>query len=101
VGNLSEFVDLAIYVGASLESIKLWRFQQEEQKPEGRDRRAMKDHWEKGILPDVVNHVQPTEVNADIVVRVGPDRQTTIVGATSDLEIVLSQLDSLGGNWRE
>jgi uridine kinase len=74
-GNLIEFVDLSVYLTASLQDVKRWRFQQEEEKPDGRNLEDMERHWKAGILPDTINNVKSTEKNADIIIEVDHDHQ--------------------------
>lgn len=79
LGKFSDFMDLAIYLKASLENIKCWRFQQEYQKPRGRNQEEMEKHWREGILPDFYHNIAPTEDNADIVIQVDSEHLSKIV----------------------
>ncbi|MBD3272240.1 MAG: hypothetical protein GF384_06865 [Elusimicrobia bacterium] len=69
LGNLSEFVDLPIYITAKKTLVKQWRFQQEKQKKDARTQAAMNKHWYQGIVPDTVHNVKPSKKNALVVLR--------------------------------
>ena len=78
LGSFVEFVDLALFMKAREEDCKRWRFQQESEKPVRKSQLDMQKHWAEGILPDTESNVNPSETNAEILIRVDSERRLTI-----------------------
>lgn len=68
--NIGGWVDRKIFFDASVEYVKQNRFQQEDEKVNGRDQAQMQKHWDQGIMPDIKNNIAPSRKNADIIIEV-------------------------------
>ena len=79
LGAFVDFADLAVFLRATDEDSRRWRFQQEEEKPVSKSRAEMEKHWTEGIEPDTAQNVLPSEANAEIVIEVNAERQLTVV----------------------
>ena len=81
LGAFVDFVNLAVFLRVTEVDSKRWRFQQEEEKPVSKSPAEMEKHWTEGIVPDTVDNVLPSGVNADIVIEVDAERHLTIAAA--------------------
>ena len=78
LGNLLEVVDLPVFVEASEEDRRRWRYEQEAAKPISKDAAGMEKHWLEGIVPDTRDNVLPSKVNARILLRADADHRVRV-----------------------